>query len=565
MNSSNRKHRIVIVGGGFAGLFSARYLTHYLKRAALNENVEVELISEINYFVFQPLLPEVAAGTINAQDAVSPLRQLLPHASIRQAKVLGINPDEKTITLIQGQKRKLQTVYYDELVIASGQETNLSLFPGFEHHSLTMKNLADAHRLRNHVIECMEIADVTRFDDIKRRALTFVVAGGGFSGVETLGELMEMIHRVRHLYPNIQAADIRAILIQRGSRLLPEMSAELGEYALKKLQQRGAEVWLNTGIKSASRYSVITSDGQRIPTHTVVTTIGNGPSAFVEHLPIQLQRGKIPVNQFLQVEGLNHIWSLGDVAQIPLSGKNGSEKNSRGKDGSGKDGSGTKHKPTFAPPTAQFARQESKTLARNLVASLQGKSLRHFDYQSKGSLASLGGYSGVAEIAGFRLTGVVAWILWRFIYIGLLPSVTARLRVALNWLFDYFMPRTIVCMAHSESPASRLLSYASGEIVHEVDEVLEGFYVVVAGKFERTIPGKNGEQDRVRFFQPGDSWGERCLEDQRLTIGRVKALEDGELLLLRANDLTLLRKGFAPFNQLLTNLHPQAEKNSEPV
>ena len=120
-------------------------------------------------------------------------------------------------------------------------------------------------------------------------------------------------------------------------------------------------------------------------------------------------------------------------------------------------------------------------------------------------------------------------------------------------------------MAHSESPASRLLSYASGEIVHEVDEVLEGFYVVVAGKFERTIPGKNGEQDRVRLFQPGDSWGERCLEDQRLTIGRVKALEDGELLLLRANDLTLLRKGFASFNQLLTNLHPQAEKNSEPV
>ena len=540
MNSSVKKQRIVIIGGGFAGLFSARYLARFLNRAVLNESVEVELISDINYFVFQPLLPEVAAGTINAQDAVSPLRQLLPETNIRQAKVLGINPEDKTITLIQGQKRKLQTLDYDELVIASGQETKLSMFPGFEHHSLTMKTLADAHRLRNHVIECMEIADVTRYEDIKRRALTFVVAGGGFSGVETMGELMEMIHRVRHLYPNIQPENIRAILIQRGAQLLPEMSGKLGEFALKKLQQRGVDVWLNTGIKSASRYSVTTSDGRSVATNTIVTTIGNGPSQFIEGLPIQLHRGKIPVNRLLQVEGLNHIWSLGDVAQIPLS------------DSTGKDGA---ENPQFAPPSAQFARREGKILAHNIVASLQGKVLRRFEYQSIGSLASLGGYSGVAEIAGFRLTGIFAWMLWRFIYIGLLPSVTARIRVALNWLFDYFMPRTIVCMAHSESPASRLLSFAADEIVHEVDEVLEGFYVVVAGKFERTIPGCNGQEDRVRIFNPGDSWGERCLADQRLSIGRVKALEDGELLLLQAIDLNLLRKGFEPFNQLLTDLH----------
>ena len=523
--NASEKTRIVIIGGGFAGLFSARRLYQQL-----GNSVSIELISEINYFVFQPLLPEVAAGTINAQDAVSPLRSLLPNIRVRLATVQGIDSENKTVQLVQGRKRRLQTIHYDELVISTGQVTDLSMFPGFSQHSLTMKNLADAHHLRNHVIQCMEMADATLYPEIKRQALTFVIAGGGFSGVETTGELLEMIHRIRPQYPNIEAGDIRTVLIQRGDRLLPEMSEKLSSYTLKKLAKRGTEVWLNTGIKSASRYSLFTADGRSISTYTIVTTIGNGPSDFVKNLPIELSRGKIPVHSDLSVVGVEDMWALGDVALIPL---------------------GDSEPPgSYAPPTAQFASREARALANNLKAKLRGEETRTFCYKASGSLASLGGYSGVAEIYGLSITGFPAWFLWRFIYIGLLPGFSSRLRVALNWLFDYFMPRTIVSIDHSENLATRYLRFAEAEVVHEEQEILEGFYIVREGRFERSLKTDDG-QIHTRVYTAGDSWGARCLAEERLCKGRVVALEDGELLLIKGVDFMRFRDAYAPLEQAL--------------
>lgn len=525
-DSESSKTKIVIIGGGFAGLFSARRLYK-----ELGDSVSIELISEINYFVFQPLLPEVAAGTINAQDAVSPLRTLLPNIKVRLATVQSINSDQKTIQLLQGRKRKLQTLAYDELIVSTGQATDLSMFPGFSQHSLTMKTLADAHHLRNHVIQCMEMADITSYPEIKEQALTFVVAGGGFSGVETMGELLEMIHRVRPRYPNIKAEDIRTVLIQRGGRLLPEMSEKLSAYTLKKLAQRGTDVWLKTSIKSASRYSLLTVDGRSIATHTIITTIGNGPSEFVKKLPIELARGKIPVNTDLSVKGIEHMWALGDVALIPL---------------------GNDEPPSYAPPTAQFASREAKMLALNLKAKLHGQDTHAFSYQANGSLASLGGYSGVAEIYGVSITGFPAWFLWRFIYIGLLPSFSARLRVALNWVFDYFMPRTIVSMDQQESHATQYLRFMKGELVHDEQEVLEGLYIVRSGQFEQSLTTGDG-LIHTKVFSAGDTWGERCLSEDRLSKGRVIALEDSELLLVKAADFMRFRSNYAPLDQALMN------------
>ncbi len=243
-----QRPKVVIIGGGFGGMFTAKKL-HKLSQGDL----DIELISKINYFVYQPLLPEVAAGTLNPQDAVTPLRNLLKGVQVRLAEVTDIDFDAKQITLLQGQRKILQRVDYDHLVITTGQVANLSLFPGFEHHSLTMKDLSDAYRLRNRVIECMEMADVTRFPDIKQRALTFVVGGAGFSGVETMGELAEMVDRILPEYPNIQRHEIRLVIIQIGHRVLPELPEHLSEYALNQLEKRGVEVWLNTGIHSAPR------------------------------------------------------------------------------------------------------------------------------------------------------------------------------------------------------------------------------------------------------------------------------------------------------------------------
>lgn len=525
-----KKPRVLIIGGGFGGYFCAKHL-----RKICRNTVELEIISEINYFVFQPLLPEVAAGTLNPQDAVTPLRTLLKGVKVRLASVQSIDTEAKQVVLIQGQKRILQRLDYDHLVIATGQVTNLSMFPGFEDHSLTMKNLSDAFRLRNHIIECLEVADVTKFKDIKQRYLTFIVAGGGFSGVETIGEMLEMIERILPQYPNISLEEVRAVLVQRGEAILPEMSPKLGDYARKKLEQRGVEVLTETAIQSATRYAVCicdrnTQQQQSIPARTIVTTIGNGPSEFVKNLPIELERGKIAVDANMRVKGLNNIWAVGDSALTPVTCKKTGEQ-------------------SFAPPTAQFAAQAAKQLAKNIHNSLNDKPLTLFCYQSKGMLASLGGYRGVAELYGMRFTGLFAWIIWRGLYIGMLPGFTTRLRVALNWFFDYFMPRTIVYMGEPPTTATHFAYFSKGDCIHHANEIPQAFYVVVEGELKQSLE-KDGQLIE-RTLKPGDSWGSRALKESRLTTGEVIAAEKSKLLIMKSKDFTRLRDVYNPLNQQL--------------
>ncbi|MGH1485824.1 MAG: FAD-dependent oxidoreductase [Cellvibrionaceae bacterium] len=510
-----KKRKIIIIGGGFGGAFAAKELS---KQGG--KQFDIELISDRNYFVFQPLLPEVAAGTINAQDAVTPLRLLLPNIKIRLADVKAIDHKKQTVTILQGRKRILQELDYDDLIIGSGQVTDLSLFPGFLQHSLTMKDLSDAYKLRNHVIQCMELADVTRFEDIKKMALTFVVAGGGFSGVETLGEVLEMVHRVRKYYPNIKKEDIKAIIIQRGSGLLQEMPEKLGQYASEQLKKRGATVMLNTGIESASATTVCTDKGDIIPTMTIVTTIGNGPSDFIKALPFEQSRGKLITNSYLQVKAHDNIWALGDTAAIPLE-------------------TDAKGNTRYAPPTAQFAVQEAKLLARNLIAFSKGKEPLPFNYKPKGMMASLGAYKGVVQMGSIRITGLLAWLLWRALYIGMLPHFSTRLRVALNWLFDYFMPRTIVQMAHAESSALIRRHYRDGEVVYERDELIPGFFIVMSGQFKLSLQTKEGEM-LEKILNKGDHGGDQVIQASSLTLGKLENVKKGELLFINRDDFTQL-------------------------
>lgn len=523
------KPKIIIVGGGFGGYFSARYL-----QKKLGQQADIELISQINYFVFQPLLPEVAAGTLNAEDAVTSLRSLLKGLRVRLADVVQVDLQQRQIVLLQGRKRLYQRLNYDHLIIATGQNTNLRLFPGFEHHSLTMKNLADAYRLRNQVIESMELADVTRFDDIKACALTFVIAGGGFSGVETAGEMVEMIERILPNYPNVKREEVRVVLIQRGERILPEMPEKLSDYALRHLQKQGVDVWLNTSIQSATQYAVRCDDGRVIPAQTIVTTIGNAPSDFVLSLSLPLERGKIQVEPSLQVKGHDNVWSLGDVALVPLTDDEGSRNDGQ----------------QYAPPTAQCARQQARYLAANIAASLSAKPLKSFAYQAKGSLASLGGYRGVAEVYGLALTGLPAWLLWRALYIGMLPGLGTRIRVGLNWIYDYLMPRKVVNISQSEQTATRYLHYAAGDCAQHTDEKPAGFYVVVEGRLEQRVRQADGSM-AIYELMPGDSWGSKALKEERLTLTEIIALEDSTVLLVDDEDFLRLRKVYKPLDKQL--------------
>ena len=519
------KTRVVIVGGGFGGAFTARYLRRYASR-----DWDIELINSTNYFVFQPLLPEVASGTISAPDAVTPLRHMLPGVKVRMADVVGVNREDQKVELLQGSKRFPLTARYDHLVIAVGQKTDLARTSGFREHSYCMRDLADAHVLRNHVIQCLEHADVTKDSELKRRLLTFVVAGGGFSGVETIGEMLEMINRALKFYPNVQASEIRAVLVQRGQRILPELSARLSEYAQRKLAGRNVRIMVGASIQSATATAVYLDDGSCIDTHTLITTVGNGPRPVAETLGIELVRGKIPVDEYLRVPETDRIWCIGDAALIPINQGDGGERE-------------------YAPPTAQFAVREARCVAKNIIAVQLQKSPTAFSYKPRGTLASIGNYKAVAEVFGVRLSGLSAWLLWRSFYIGMLPGFSTRLRVALNWLFDYFLPRSIVQIANHRQPATSYRCYARGDVVCKPGQIVDGLYTVVSGYLESRVPNPATGEDFVRLIGEGDHWGERSLTGRFETQGTLTAVEDTRVLILGEEDFRNLRSTFPPLDE----------------
>ena len=270
------RNRILVLGGGFAGMFAAKELQRRVGRVA-----DIELINEVNYFTFQPLLPEVAAGGISVRDAVAPLRRLLPGVRVRQAQIYAVDLERKIVTIFQGLQRRYTEVRYDHLVLALGQTVDLSRIPGLAAHALRMKTLSDALTLRNAVIDKLEHADITALPEVKKELLTFTVIGGGFSGVETAGEMMELIERSLVFYPNIDRREVRVLVVEFADRLLGELPASLGEYTRNFFEKRGIEVRLGTGIREATGTAIVTTTGEVIGTRTLVATIGNAPSPLV--------------------------------------------------------------------------------------------------------------------------------------------------------------------------------------------------------------------------------------------------------------------------------------------
>lgn len=515
----DRQKRIVVLGAGFAGMFAAKHLRRLAPR-----DVEVELVNEVNYFVFQPLLPEVAAGNISASDAVSPLRLLLPGVKFRLARVRSVHFRRNLVQVTDETNHSVTDIPYDHLVLAPGQIVDLTRFPGLAEHAVTMKTLSDAYRLRNQVINCLEQADVTDDPALKRRLLTFVVVGAGFSGVETIGEMKDLIDGSLRFYPHIERDEIRMILVEYAARILPELPDDLAAYTARKLVQRGIETWLKTALKSASAAAVEMADGRIIETKTIVATIGTAPSPLVRELKLDMQWGRIKVDGTMRVTGHSNVWALGDAALIPLPPQpNAPERH--------------------AAPTAQFAVREALVLARNVVATLSGGKLKEFDYTPKGSLASIGCHKAVAVLMGIRLSGTPAWLLWRMFYIAMLPGLVTKVRVLMNWLLDHFFPRSTVQIDIPSKPSARRLRYRKGDEVFRAGSVADGFYTVLSGAFDLTIAA--GTPAPVhRVLGPGDHFGERVLFGGDVRIGEVVALEDSEVLFMERDDFLRFAGGF---------------------
>ena len=525
-------HRILILGGGFAGLYAARNLQRLMGKEAA-----IEVVNRENYFVFQPLLPEVAGGAISAVNAVSPLRFLTRKIFIRKAEVDSINPEAQTVTVFQGVQRRPTVLEYDHLIIALGSGSDLTRTPGLSEHAFTMKTLSDARRLRAHVIERLEHADITRLPEVKKGALTFTVIGGGFSGIETVGEIKELIDRSLRYYPNINASEIRVVVLEFADRILNEMPESLAAYAQNKLNQRGIEVQLGVGVAEATGTQLVTTTGEVIDTRTIVATIGNTPAPVVAKMPLTLEQGRILVRRDFRADGFENIWAIGDCALIPMT-----ETASDRED--------------FAPPTAQFAVREAKHLAQNVVAALQNQNLKTFHYSSKGSLASLGAGRGVAEVYGIKLTGRLAWLLWRVYYISFLPGMQTRISVLWNWLMDGFSPRSVVQINSEKPQDARYVLYRAGDRIYENGARSDGFYTIASGSVEITgIDPKTGEETS-RVLIAGDHFGERLLIGATRRIATAVAIEDTKVLVLTRDEFLKLAEGL-PFFRAYFETHLQ--------
>jgi NADH:ubiquinone reductase (H+-translocating) len=538
------KKKVLVIGGGFGGVFAAKALER-LGRGKL----DVELVNANNYFVFQPLLPEVAAASIHSADAVVPLRQLLRRLQVRQAEVMGIDFAKKKVIVVQGTQRIPIDLHYDELVVALGTGVDLKRFPGLPEHALTMKDLADAHRLRTHVIGCLETADVTEDPAVKQQLLTFAVVGAGFSGVETVAEVRELVRRALKYYRNIREEEVRFYLIEYANRILPTFPADLAEYATRRLQIHGIQVMTGVGTKSATGSAVELNDGRIIPTSTIVATIGNGPHPLVASLGLDMHWGRIKTDRFMRVPGHDGLWALGDAALIPLV------------DNPGEDPA------HYATQTAQFAVREGRRLAANIVAKTEGKELNPFSYTSKGSLASLGMSKAVAEVYGIKLSGTLAWLLWRGFYLSFLPGLAAKFRVGVTWLLNSVMPPNIV-QIQSDPPATRYIHYRKGDKVFEPGMVIDGFYTVVRGSFMLTIDNPETGEHFKKRFGPGDHFGERVLLRSSLRTGLVVALEDSVVLFIAQKDFTRFARAFpildAYFKEYIQRTFGGVEKSFAP-
>lgn len=529
--------RIVIIGAGFGGAYTAKYL-----HKKIGHEHSIEVINRENYFVFQPLLPEVASGIINIQDAVTPLRLMLKGINVRLAEVIDIDRQKQCVYVSQGPDATLIKVPYDHLVIATGLKPELSQLPGFTEHALAMKNLADAYKLRNHVIECLENADMAEDNKTVEEHLTFVVGGGGFSGVETIGELQEMIHRTLRFYPHIKKEQIRMVLVHSSDRVLPEMGPRLSKYVQQKLEKRGIEILTDSRLANMTDESVELDSGELIMCRTVVSTVGNSLPNLIQDLELPTERGRLQVDTKLRIAGLSNIWALGDVALVP----NMIEKYSP------------------CPPTAQFAVRQAKCLAQNIAADISNRQLVAFSYRPRGSLASIGDYRGVAEINKIRLSGFSAWVLWRMIYLAMFPGFISRLRIALNWLLDYFAPRNIVYIQQHLPSSTCFIRFRQGDVVFESGQILKGLYVVVTGCLQLEV-AEDASTVFKRRILPGDHFGERTIAKDVLTTGRLVATEESRLMFIARSDFARLRDHLPAFGAYIASLDTDVSRYSQQI
>ena len=421
--------RILVLGGGFAGVECAKQLEAFFK----NSDVTIDMVSEDNFLLFTPMLPQVASAMIETRHIIIPIRTIIKKTRFHEGKVKNIDLYGKRVTLFGTNEKRGMSLDYDYLVVALGSQTNFFGNQAVENHAYTMKTLNDAVVLRNRIIDMLEQADNEKDPILLKSLLTFVVVGGGFAGIETAGEIHDFLLDAKKFYPNISKNDIKVIVLEAQPIVLPGFSEKLASFTKEKLAQKGIEIQLNTQVVTFDGSEVITKEAvdptknpvkeptmEAIETKTLIWTAGVTPVDTIKNSMFKTERGKVIVDENLEVPSFAGVYVIGDcsLAIDPSTGK-----------------------PYL--PTAQNAEGQAKTVAYNIFAEINAKPKKKIEFSSKGQMAIIGKRTAIASIYGINIHGFMAWCIWRTVYLKKIPKLNKRLRILLDWTADLFFDRDI--------------------------------------------------------------------------------------------------------------------------
>ncbi len=495
---------IVILGGGFAGAYCARSL-----RAGLRESTSenVALLADQNAMLFHPMLAEVSGSSISPLHVVNPLRRFCRGTSVFMGEVEEIDLEQKTVSFLPSPYSPLAKLAFEHLILAVGSVVDVSRVPGMPEHGYLMKTVGDAIRLRSDVIERLEAASVMAEEAIRRKLLTFVIVGGGYSGVETAGQIWDLLRDVQRFYPRINPKEFRLVLVHSGPYLLPQIGEELGKYCDRQLRDRGIEVRLNTKVNAITAERAILNNGDIIESNTVVTTVGNATNPVIKKLidryQLPSERGRLITEPTMQLKGYENIWSAGDCSAVPLA-----------------DGS-------VSPATAQFAMRQGTHLGKNLLAARNSQSLQPFRFKTLGEMASLGHRNAVGKVLGFKVSGFLGWLMWRATYLYKLPGLEQKSKVFFEWNLELLFPRDISLLNINTTEVLGRVHLENGDPIYHIGDAAFSFYLIEKGNVE-----VNDRSGSVRKLGPGEHFGERELLQNTRRQFDATALESSTLIAL---------------------------------
>lgn len=536
------KKRIMLLGGGFAGVKCAQTLRQLLSES----ETEIVLFNAENHLVFTPLLADVIGASVNPLDVVVPLRQLLPGVHCRTEEVTHVHTETSEVAFHSSDGHTCR-LGYDHLVLACGSVANLHAVPGMADHAFPLKSIGDAVSLRSHVMEQMEKAETCDDPDRRRWFLSFIIVGAGYSGVEAAGEINDLVRGSARYFQNFRAQDVTVTLIHSRDQILPEIASNLRAFARKKMDRAGVKILLQARVASATAEGVALEGGELVRGGTIVCTVGSSPAPILEGLAVAKEKGRLLVEPNMRLCGMTNVWAAGDCARIVNA-----------------------HDGQVSPPTGQFAERQGRQCALNIVRTLRGEPTRAFFFKPLGQLCSIGGHSAVAEFLGVQISGIIAWFIWRSVYLFKLPSWARRCQVGFDWAWQLIFPRDL---AHLRSRPTDRVSHAHfqpGDWILRQGDTSTSLHVLEAGEAEVIrATGTNGEREVVSVLGPSSLFGEcALLKDEPLAYS-VRAKTSAKVLLMGRNVFTHVSSALAPLRDALADklnrrwidfrkLHPEA-------